>query len=392
MFASAIILLVTCLMRFSLAVVAETENIPPMATNTYVTSQSLNCTKILLEDGDFEKLDNGSVYVEAYNKMYQIMDYEYHSEGILLCHFTQEHDTFSLTLVFLTFVGLCSSCISITLHLIAFTFVPDFKRNLMGKNLIALCVVLLASYATFVIGNIIEYGTVGCFVLAAAMYYFFLSSFCWMNIMAFNILRSLQMSKEELEQYQKGKFCKILSIIYGYFAPLVVLSIVVILDMIEPEGIPTHLLPSLGQRLCWFEKRSALTAFFAAPLGMLMFINFIIFILSFIKINDITDQSTRKARRKFIMKNIALAVLIGLPWASGYVAGLSHWDLLWLIFVLLNTLQGTFVFIFFTPKRKLWEVLTCRTCSPSIKSIYVNGNPSVSNKTATTSINSNITV
>ncbi|CAL4069888.1 unnamed protein product [Meganyctiphanes norvegica] len=330
------------------------------------TSQTLVCDRILLPKGDFEMDANGTVYVEKYNSIYQKTEYEIHRDGILVCTISPESGKFSPLMGHVTLAGLSLSCLGILTHLIAFLIVPDL-RNLSGKNLASLCIVLLAAYATFILGIFGESGKTECFIVAAAMYYFFLSSFCWMNIMAFDIWRTLRMATSELRVSQGGQWRKfIFYSLYGWLVPLAALVVVVLLDTASPEGFPKDFLPSLGQRWCWFGQRKALLIFFAAPLATLMGVNFIFFVFSARIIAD-TQQSTSKMSScnphqdqfKLYMR---LALLMGLTWISGIVAGYLQMEAIWYAFVLLNTLQGVFIFLAFTCTRKVWRVLSGPCC------------------------------
>lgn len=191
--------------------------------------------------------------------------------------------------------------------------------------------------------------------------------------MAFDIWKTLRMATSELRVSQGGQWRKfIIYSIYGWLVPLAALFVVVCLDTVQPEGFPSDFLPSLGQRWCWFGQRKALLVFFAAPLATLMGVNFIFFVFSARIIAD-THQSTAKMSScnphqdqfKLYMR---LALLMGLTWISGIVAGYLQMEAIWYAFVLLNTLQGVFIFLAFTCTRKVWRAIIggpcCRTHLP----------------------------
>jgi hypothetical protein len=55
-----------------------------------------------------------------------------------------------------------------------------------------------------------------------------------------------------------------------------------------------------------------------------------------------------------------LAVLLGLTWVVGLAAGTMDVDVLWYIFIALNTLQGLFIFLAFTCTDKVIRGLALR--------------------------------
>nr|XP_045604829.1 uncharacterized protein LOC123762358 [Procambarus clarkii] len=344
----------------------------PLDTTTEVSSdssntstertQTLTCEKFLLPASEFTMSANGTVVAEEYNRTFQSHEYEQTEGGVLICIIHTETDKFSPLMGWVSLAGLGLSCVCLILHLTAFFIVPDL-RNLSGKNLASLCLVLLAAYTTFILSVFGEPGKSECFILAAALYYFLLSSFCWMNVMAFDIWRTLKLATSHLRVpagRQWGKF--LIYSINGWLMPAVALTVVVSTDLLRPDGLPPHYFPALGERWCWFGQRKALLVFFAAPTVTIMLINLVLFILSS-RIIAVTTQSTTKITSCAPHYNqfklyLRLALLMGLTWLSGVVAGYLQVEPVWYTFVLLNTLQGVFIFVAFTCTHKVWRVVS----------------------------------
>merc|ERR1712105_305908 len=49
-----------------------------------------------------------------------------------------------------------------------------------------------------------------------------------------------------------------------------------------------------------------------------------------------------------------LSILMGLAWLFGLVASFTEFQILWYPFIVLCSLQGTFIFIFFDMKKKVY--------------------------------------
>lgn len=344
------------------ATAASPPEVPVSPSDTTTEqAQTLSCERFLLPSEEYTMGANGTVVVEKYQRTYQAHEYERREGGILVCIIQPEADKFSSLMGWMSLAGLGLSCVCLLLHLGAFLLVPDL-RNLSGKNLASLCIVLLAAYTTFILSVFGEPGKRECFILAAAMYYFFLSSFCWMSVMAFDIWRTLRMATSELRVSVGGQWRKFVAYsLYGWVLPAAALVALVVLDLVRPEGMPSHYFPTLGERWCWFGQRKALLVFFAAPLATIMLINIILFIFS-ARIIAETTQSTAKMTSCNPHQNqfklyMRLALLMGLTWISGIVAGYLQMEPIWYIFVLLNTLQGVFIFLAFTCTRKVWRVV-----------------------------------
>ena len=109
-----------------------------------------------------------------------------------------------------TFVCLGISIICLVIHIFITLLLPEL-RNLSGKNLLSLCIALLGGYTSFVVSMFLEGGggsgsitnvmdeDSGCFILAVFMYFFFLSSFFWMLVMAFDVYRTLKLATKHLQ-------------------------------------------------------------------------------------------------------------------------------------------------------------------------------------------------
>ncbi|XP_068220865.1 adhesion G protein-coupled receptor E3-like [Palaemon carinicauda] len=333
------------------------------SNNGNTPAKFLPCEKFFLPNEEYVLAENGTVEVEKYKRTYEANEYELSEGGILVCIIQMETEKFSRVMGWVTLGGLGLSCVCLMLHLIAFLVVPEL-RNLSGKNLSSLCLVLLGAFSTFILSTFGEPGGRECFILAISMYYFFLSSFCWVNIMAFDVWRTLSLATTELRVSAGGQCCKFMVYaVYGWLFPAAAVIGVLLLDIMKPEFLPAEYYPAFGEYWCWFGHRKALLVFFAAPLMTIMVLNIMLFILS-ARIIANTMESTAKmtscapyqSQFKLYMR---LALLMGLTWISGIVAGYLQVEAIWYIFVLLNTLQGVFIFLAFTCTRKVWHTVSC---------------------------------
>ncbi|XP_053634006.1 uncharacterized protein [Cherax quadricarinatus] len=338
-------------------------------SNTAVSSNEsykfLDCNKIVLSHDEFVMYENRTVLVEPYNRSYIMGEYELTEGGVLVCSPQTPTEKFSQVMGWVTLAGLGLSCLCLLLHLAVFLLVAEL-RNLSGKNLASLCLALLISYIVFIFNVFVKPGQ-ECFVLAAVMYYFFLSSFTWMNVVAFDIWYTFHQTKTDLRVIsgkQRQKF--LMYSLYSWLLPAVADLIVVMVDIKKPSGIPDDYLPILGQRWCWFGHRKALLIFFAIPIVAIIVVNCAFFISTAriiaettLSTSAMTTSPHHKNQYKLYMR---LAALMGFTWISGIAAGYLDLEAVWYIFVVLNTLQGVFIFLGFTCRTKVWRAVsfTCR--------------------------------
>ncbi|XP_071444932.1 uncharacterized protein [Hetaerina americana] len=142
----------------------------------------------------------------------------------------------------------------------------------------------------------------------------------------------------------------------------------------------TTLTPAFGLHpsgACWFGRRSSLLILFAAPLAISTVANALLFILSARTISQATFRQSiaptsaapikhgpPQAVRSFRL-HLRLALLSGLSWSAGLLAGWLDIPPLWLVAVLLTSLHGVFLTVAFTctsrVKRAMRRFLTrCR--------------------------------
>nr|XP_045615520.1 uncharacterized protein LOC123768776 [Procambarus clarkii] len=317
------------------------------------------CLKITLLQHEYTIGDNGILIVEKYGRLYDREEYEVAEGGVLVCSPQTPTEKFSPVMGWVSLAGLGLSCLCLLLHLAAFFLVPRL-RNLPGKSLASLCLSLLTAYTIFIFSTFLKPRTIGCYISAVFMYYSFLASFCWMNIMAFDVWLTFQQAKDELRVSsgrQRSKF--LFYCVYGWLLPALAVVVTVTLDKTAPGGLPSEFQPNFGQRWCWFGQRKALMVFFAAPLFVVMALNVVFFLITSYTIGASREPTLRKSpcsqNKKQFLLYVRLAVLMGLSWISGIVAGYLQLEAVWYVFVVLNTLQGVFIFLTFTCRSKVWR-------------------------------------
>lgn len=325
------------------------------------------CPSFIQLDPDEFKIVNGTAYVEVYNKYYSSSSYELKDSFLWICRpgFEQQeteektfaNDKYSTVLVYITIVGLCLSIVCIFLHLLAFVFVSKL-RNIPGCCMACLCVSLLSGYVSFLVGfddYIIRSGS-PCVATAFSTHLFFLSSLLWMNVVAFDFLKSLLNATRKLRVLSSKLTFRNFYVycLYAWGIALVFAIAAVISDN-EPN-FPNEYRPHFGERMCWFQQGKALLVFFAAPLFALICINIVFFGVSayIITTNRLksTGHQESMLKRNLIMYS-RLAVIMGLSWIFGLLAGVLDKIALWYIFVILNTFQGFLIFLSFTCKQKV---------------------------------------
>ncbi|XP_037792651.1 uncharacterized protein LOC119588006 [Penaeus monodon] len=297
---------------------------------------------------------NEIVFVNLSNRIYYPGEYEVVDEGVSVCSAESKYST---ALGWVTLAGLSASSLCLVLHLVAFALVPHL-RNLHGKNVASLSASLLGAYVTYILSVFAETSTTECYVFAVLIYYLFLTSFSWMNVLGFDVFYTFRRTR--LRSGDQWKRFLVYSA-YGWLLPACAVAAVVALDQTRPPGFPPEFLPSLGQHLCWFGRRKALLAFFGAPLFTSIAINVALFVATTATIAKTRQSEVRKTSpsepKKEFLLYLRLAVLMGITWITSVLASYLQLEVLWYVFTLLTTLQGLFIFLAFTCRTKVWEAI-----------------------------------
>ncbi|GIX75110.1 g-protein coupled receptor Mth2 [Caerostris darwini] len=370
----------------SVLVVAYNESMPP--TETHIVHNNIpicferstelkkqifdSCIKWLYDVDEFTALTNGSVLLG--DKLIEPGTYEFLKGKLLRCANAEEDydentnsnselpvhiSTGESPTITMGKVGSSISIIALTAHLITFCLVPSL-RNLPGYNLASLSVALLIGYSFVIIGQIPEVLGMFCVISGVLQQNFFLAAFFCMNVMAFDVWRTLKMATTKLvvDSPNKKKSQFIMYTIYSWGAPLMITVTSVVLD--NTESVPLWIKPQFGKKdTCWMTNATAKAYFFSVPAFVLFVVNGVLFVLSALIIRNntmksVSDQQKQTARLNLVLY-VRLALMMGVTWLISVAATLTNSREVWFLFDLLNPLQGLFVFLLFTCSRKVYN-------------------------------------
>ncbi|XP_076332599.1 uncharacterized protein LOC143237341 [Tachypleus tridentatus] len=334
-------------------------NVDVRNQSTIYKSDFQQCPKISLNEGEYVLLNNQSVYIPEYGQIYNKSVYISKEGRIFICasflnKTTDYTEKFSIYMGYVTIIGLGISITCLIFHISIFFLIPDL-HNLSGKNLVSLAASLISAYCCFIIGQVGVLSFQACAVVGTLTFYFFLTSFLWMSVLAFDVWRSLLRATRELRVSKGKQWWRFLGYsFYSWLTPVLLVAVTVMVE--HQKNIPDEYKPGFGLYHCWFSHKKALTFFFVTPLGAVMFINVVFFVCSAkIIVNtssNVTNNQIKSSRQNFRLYS-KLALLTGLTWIVGLLAGYLDYESLWYIFVFLNTLQGFFIFVSFSCTRKV---------------------------------------
>ncbi|KAL6481973.1 hypothetical protein MHYP_G00100530 [Metynnis hypsauchen] len=207
---------------------------------------------------------------------------------------------------------------------------------------IQLCISLLLAHFLFLLTQILlkskslQPFKLACAVLAGVLHFLFLSAFVWMFIealMLFIAVKNLSRPKSKQRNLLNWKRLTVV----GY---MVALFVVGVSAGVVPDGY--------GSEQCWLKQDKDLKWSFLGPVSFILASNTVLFSLiafslgySLAHLNSQVSQI--KQTRTVFFKTMAQFVILGCPWILGFFTADNK--ALEIIFVILNSQQGTFIFI-----------------------------------------------
>lgn len=330
----------------------------------------------------FMLLDNGSIYMQNEGNILRETDYcfgivDTELFDVVLCFDSDKEsenkEGVKLTIVFP--VGLIVSVPFLFATFIVYTLVPEFSRSMHGRTLRGYVGSLLVAYVILAVVQISPQEQISdslCVVFAFIIYFSFLASFFWLNVMCFDIwwtfggFRSLRGS---MMQRERKKF--LIYSIYAWGCALVLTGVCVIMDFFP--NIPEYVVkPQFGRQNCWFTTNNARAIYFYGPMGVTVFCNVCLFISTALKIVQHKKNTAQQLKgmdsrrhddnKQWFNLYLKLFVVMGINWSMEIVSWLCDNSpaYIWYLTDLTNTLQGVIIFLIFVWKDKVKRLLLKR--------------------------------
>ncbi|XP_044535216.1 cadherin EGF LAG seven-pass G-type receptor 1 [Gracilinanus agilis] len=235
-----------------------------------------------------------------------------------------------LPLKIVTYTSVAVSLVALLMAFILLLVLRTLRANLhsIHRNLIA---ALFSSQLVFVIGIDQTENPFTCTVIAILLHYFYMSTFAWLFVEGLHIYRMLT----EVRNIDSGhmRFYYVL----GWGIPAIVTGLAVGLD---PQGYG-------NPDFCWLSVHDTLIWSFAGPIGIVVLINTVIFVLS-------ARAACRREHRTYDRAGIAsglrtaflLLLLISATWLLGLMAVNSDVMAFHYLFAVFSCLQGVAIFLF----------------------------------------------
>ncbi|XP_058509218.1 adhesion G protein-coupled receptor E1-like [Solea solea] len=215
-----------------------------------------------------------------------------------------------------------------------------------------------------------------CIVMAGVLHFLIVASFVWMLLEAFQ-LYLLVRRLTKVQVIQRDGLPKPLLYLIGYGVPFVIVGVSA---LVYSDGYG-----ATGADVCWLSNKRNFNWALTGPVIAVLGLNCILFLATLWSLrptlaNMKSDVSQSKDTRLIVFKILAQFVILGCTW----ILGLYQTNLFFqVLFIVLNSQQGTFLFIVHCVLNKevreeYIKLLTCSFNKPKPEGDSVKDVPSIS--------------
>ncbi|XP_046547640.1 adhesion G-protein coupled receptor G6-like [Haliotis rubra] len=331
--------------------------------SVHLGDESLHCPsgKLSIHQSEFNLVNDSLLYIPS-GVMLPPGNFSLTKHGAIICsHFSRSHTDqvvffdYSNTQVVLTIVASSVSMTSLVGVLLVYSFLPQL-RNVPGKIVMSLSATLLVAQGLQLMTKV-PTGPM-CVAVASLVHTMWLSTFLWMSLLSIDLARSLRSMSplSGIESHNK-LFC--LYACVGWGIPFLLVVTCIVIDRFHVWGI------SIGygsDHLCWIANPKASLYVFGLPLALTLLINVTCFILTLISIEKTASKvashsKSCKNEKKRLGIYVRLSFIMGFSWIFCFIAAFAHVPLLWYFQIVLNGLQGFYIFVCFLCKSRNFKLL-----------------------------------
>ncbi|XP_071949619.1 uncharacterized protein [Antedon mediterranea] len=319
-----------------------------------------SCPVVALSINEFHITENNTwIYIETGDKFSYDELIQVSNDTVFVCSFLFQNGTaltttvifiYEETLQIINLVGVSLSlcCLFLTC---ALSCIGKSLRTNSSKIVLNISISLfLAQFGTLFAGTFVQCHLI-CTIVACLLHYLWLVSFMCMFVMSLSLFKSFHSFKSSIK-FRKRKQPITMHLLCCWIIPLVFVLILVITHFFD--GVPIQF--SYGDdTVCWIRDEFAALILFGIPSGTIFAVNALLFVVIVHGIEK-SKKKSRKIRKSSKLRDgisnvniyAKICCIMGLTWIVGCLTAFFDHPVLWYIFVILNSLQGVFIFISFS--------------------------------------------
>lgn len=262
-----------------------------------------------------------------------------------------------------SFICTMTSLFCLIFTLMAYALFSEL-RTMAGKNKILLSSCLFVTHSVCLYLSLFAppVNSVYCRLLSFLLHYFWLASFCSMNMFSWHVFRSFSSVTKCFDSNNKG-FWKNLTFVTA--CPAVVVACVVSINVITSDS--THL--GYGETTCFLDNIYSLIFGFLVPAVLVFLLNVVFLSLAFYKVHKSPTLQSNEDGRSELNICANLCVVTGIAWISVFMDTFLGSSIFSFIATFFNAFQGVCVFIALVLNKKMFDLLKKGLCLKGVPKI-----------------------
>ncbi|XP_011675990.2 adhesion G-protein coupled receptor D1-like [Strongylocentrotus purpuratus] len=333
------------------------------------------CALITLDISDFVIWSNGSVLYEPYNMVFDTDDYALvNNDSIQVCSFLDGSGTLIREYYFIqfskgqsitSFVGCLLSIAGLVFTFVTYAKFGSLRKSICSQVVMSICVSLTLAQLTLLFSGMAKSNSISCTCFAVLGHYLWLVVFTHSVALALDLYRRFGIT-QKVKKTSEGPKLLSMFLIFSWGSPLLIVIPCLVVHLCK---LPHVALTYGTAKSCWIGNGFMNLYAFGVPIALTLVVNGTLFLLVVAGLRKRTNQTTKRKTSKMVTEGVVylkMSTLLGFTWIFGFIAAFVDVEALWYIFIILNSLQGVYIFIaFICNKRvfKLWrDSCSCKPC------------------------------
>lgn len=268
---------------------------------------------------------------------------------------TEAHISDNSDMVTLTIVCFSLSLFSLVVVLFVYGFLPNL-HSVPGFNNMALSVSLLVYQTMALTNSLTEVQTSWlCSGIGIVLHFSLLSGFFWMFICTFHmartfvLLRISSVTNENVKQF------------VWYLVAVESASLLLVGGVFLYTYTASDTPLAYGGSPCYVADPRAILYFVAIPAAVVIFSNFVMFVIVIVRIVRVPDMASKTTReRRNVVIFAKLSTITGLTWVFVFIHQFSELILFGYLSIIFNAGQGVFIMFAFVANRRVLDMIRRR--------------------------------
>ena len=330
----------------------------------------LRCPQMKLSDSEFT-FSNGSLQLIPSGEHLSPDLYEIRNDSVYLCipqpgkRFINPYSKFLYSSQLIQRITYILSLTALGLTILIYIKSASV-RTLHGKTLVSLSASLIGAQIMGLLQN--ESGDVWCKIVAIIMHFSWLAAFGWMSMISYDMTRTFFRRQTRITDTHAERKRYLAYSIIGWLIPGLIVTTCIILDNVDVSEVVQIGYGKNGY--CFISGTRALFIFFSIPFTTSVIFNTTAFILTVYGISTkrrTNLNSKRSNDRLYSLIYLKLSVVMGVTWLFAILASITDVPVFWYLHLVLNGLQGVFVFTSFALRTSIWKKIKIKF--PKFKTI-----------------------